>query len=154
MRRAWLPIALIVILPAVAGFADETNTGSNVDSKAINELEGKALAHLQKQYPHIEVGRFKLISKIRLPSNTSGETVVPFTYTDKATVKCLAYKDGSSTFRLEFFKEQYTVRIRLDGIIVGVDKAQLSDDQFYSTFFPDCDVRPLTLPKTLMGYWN
>ena len=154
MRRAWLPIALIVILPAVACFANGTNTAGNDDSKVISELEEKALAHLQKQYPHIEAGRFKLISKIRLPSNTSGETVVPFTYTDKATVKCLAYKDGPSTFRLQFFKDQYTVRIRLDGIIVAVDEARLSDDQFYSAFFPDCDVRPLTLPKTLMGYWN
>jgi hypothetical protein len=160
MRRAWLPIVLIVILPAVAGFADETNTTGNVDPKVISELEEKALAHLQRQYPHVEVGRYKLINTIRLPSNTSEHGVVWFDYADRATVKHLAYrdrlapKDGPVIGYCVFFKDHYTVRIRLDGVIVGVDEEHFNEKQFVPLCFPDSDGPALKLPKTLMGYWN
>jgi hypothetical protein len=154
MRRAWLPIVLVAILPAVAGFANEANSGSNADSKIISELEEKALAHLQRQYPHIEAGRFMLISTMRLPSNSSADTVAWFTYADRATIKHVAYRDGSATTYCAFFKDRYTVRIRLDGVIVGVDEEHFSDKQIIARCLPDFDGRVLTLPKTLMGYWN
>jgi hypothetical protein len=162
MRLVWLSIALVMMLPSAVCFADETNTTGNTDSKVISELGKKALAHLQRQYPHIEVGRFMLISRIRSLSNTSGDAVVPITYADKTSLKrfgCREPASGRLTEVALVWKDSYTVLIRLDGKITSVFEEHLSDKQALSLVsrhprFQEPDDRILELPKLLMGDSN
>jgi hypothetical protein len=153
---------LATILSSGVCLAGETNTAGYVGCAVTNELEKKALAHLQRLYPHIEADRFVLVSSFQSRLDLPRGMALPITFADKASLKRFACREparGRLAEIVELWEDSYTVLIRLDGEITSVLEKHLTDKQALSLVshappIKEPDDRILELPKLSMDYSN